>query len=229
MQWLASALATAYSQQRPYVTLTVQAANSRTGLRAASEYSRTIGLVARVVKPSELEQTRAVVVARDGIAVIVNRANPISAIQHFQIPQIFSGEILTWPIGPQMGQNIVVVSREEGSGTRDAFEAMVMAGQRVTRTALIMPSESAVVDFVARNPAAIGYASMGALTSDVRALVVDDVFLTPQTVESQQYPFVRTLAFIVPLQPDAEMQDFIAFVLSAEGQGIVGQRYGRAP
>jgi len=92
-----------------------------------------------------------------------------------------------------------------------------------------MPSESAVVDFVARNPTAIGYTSMGALTHDVRALTVDDVPLARETVENQKYPFIRTLTFVVPQSPDLEMQDFIAFALSAEGQRIVAQKFARTP
>jgi phosphate transport system substrate-binding protein len=229
MQWLARALANAYTLQRPHVTLAVQPTNSEAGLRAASEYSRTIGLVARALKPNELNQTRAVVVARDGVAVIVNQQNPINAISRSQIPQVFSGEISTWPTGPNAGRGIVVVSREEGSGTRHAFETMAMNNQRVTPTAVIMPNEAAVVDYVARHTEAIGYTSMSALTPEVRALSVDDIPLSPQTVESQQYPLVRTLAFLVPLLPDPELQDFIDFALSSDGQAIIAQRYGRAP
>ena len=101
------------------------------------------------------------------------------------------------------GKPIVVISREEGSGTRDAFETMAMNGAHVTRTALVMPSEAAVVDYVARNPTAIGYTSMGALTQDVRALTIDDVPLSRETVESQKYPFIRTLSFVVPQSSNA--------------------------
>jgi phosphate transport system substrate-binding protein len=228
MHGIAQSLADAYTQSRPYVTITVRAANSDVGIRAAREYSGTIGLVARAIKPSELDGTRVVVVARDGVAVIVHPSNPINAIMRSQLVQVFSGEIATWPLGPMAGKPIVVVSREEGSGTRDAFEKMAMNGTRVTRTALVMPSEAAVVDFVARNPTAIGYTSMGALTADVRALTIDDVPLSRDTVESQKYPFVRTLTFVVPQSPDVEMQDFIAFALSAEGQRLITQRYGKA-
>ena len=229
MQWLARALGNAYTQQNPNVTITVQASNSEVGLRAASEYSGTIGLVSRTIKPNELNQTRAVVVARDGIAVIVNEKNPISAIQVSQVAQVFSGDILTWPTGPSAGKNILVVSREDGSGTRNAFEAMAMNQLRVTRTALIIPGEAALVDYIAQHPEAIGYASMGALTPQVRALAVDDVLLSPETVETQTYPFVRTLTFVVPLEPTPEIQSFVDFALSADGQSIVAQRYGRAP
>jgi phosphate transport system substrate-binding protein len=229
MHWIAQSLADAYTQQHPYVTITTRAANSDVGIRAAREYSRTVGLVSRAIKPNELDAARAVVVARDGVAVIVHQSNPINAIMRSQLVQVFSGEIATWPLGSMAGKLIVVISREDGSGTRDAFEKMAMNGTRVTRTALVLPSESAVVDYIARNPTAIGYASMGALTSDVRALTVDDVPLSIQTVESQKYPFVRTLSFVVPQSPDVEMQDFIAFVLSAEGQRIITQKYGKAP
>ncbi len=229
MQWLANALTSVYTQQHPNVTITVRMANSDTALSAATEVSGTIGMVSRVVKPSELEGERAVVVARDGIAVIVNRANPINAISHAQVADVFSGRVSTWPLGPNAGKIITVVSREDGSGTRDAFEAMAMSGARVTLTAVVMPGEAAVVDYVAQHSDAIGYCSMSALAEGVQAMMVDDVALSPQTVESQKYPYVRTLALIVPLTPEPAIQDFIDFALGSEGQRIIAQKYGRAP
>jgi phosphate transport system substrate-binding protein len=229
MQWIGRALASQYMLLHRNVAITVQSSNSAAGLAAATGDSRTIGLVARVIKPNELQATRAVVIARDGIAVIVNQKNPINAIQRTQIAQVFSGEILTWPTGPDAGKPIAILSREDGSGTRNAFEAMIMGGQRVTLTALVMPGEGAVVDYVAQHTDAIGYVSMGALTSDVHALAVDEVPLTLSTVESQQYPLVRTLALVVPAQPNPELQQFVDFALSSEGQTIIGQRFGRAP
>jgi phosphate transport system substrate-binding protein len=228
MHALAQALTDAYTHQRPEVTFTIQTANSNAGLRAANEISGTIGMVARALKPNELIGTRAIVIARDGIAVIVNRANPINAIMRSQIAEIFSGQILAWPLGSIAGQPILVISREEGSGTRDAFEQIVMNGQRVTRAAILLPNEAAVVDYVAQNPNAIGYCSMGALTSQVTALSIDDVPLTPQTVEAKKYPLVRAFAFIAPTTPSPATQEFFAFVLGTEGQKIVTQKFGRA-
>lgn len=229
MHALAQSLANAYTQPRSYVTITVRPTNSEFGLRAAREYTNTIGLVARAIKPNELVGARAVPIARDGIAIIVHPSNPINAIMRSQLVQVFAGEILVWPLGPMTGKPIVVVSREEGSGTRHAFEAMATQGTRVTLTAIVMPSEAAVVDYVARTPEAIGYVSMGAVTSNVRALTIDDVPLARETVENQTYPFVRVLSFVVPQTADVEMQEFVAFVLSAEGQRIVAQRFVRAP
>jgi len=229
MYTLTQSLTEAYRQAHPNVKFDLRATNSEIGLRAAQEISGTIGLVARQIQPTELGATQAVVIARDGIAVIVNNQNPINAITHTQLRQVFAGEIAVWPLGPMTGKPIVVISREAGSGTRHAFETMVMQSARVTRTALVMPSEAAVVDFVARNPDAIGYTSMGALVPAIHALTVDDVPLSPQTVENKTYPFIRTFALVVPRTPSPATQAFIDFVLSEAGQAIVGQKYGRAP
>ena len=229
MQSLASALANAYSQQHSNATITVRPADSGTGLSAATQFSGTIGMVSRAIKPPELEGERAVVVARDGIAIIVNRSNPINAIMRSQIAEVFSGAVSIWPTGSNAGKLIAVVSREAGSGTRDAFEAMAMKGARVTLTAVVMPGEAAVVDYVAQHPEAIGYCAMSFLTDGVQAMTVDDVPLSPQTVESQKYPFVRTLAFVIPLSPEPAVQDFVDFALGSEGQRIIGQKNGRAP
>jgi len=227
MQWIAKSIAAAYSEQRADVAFSFKISNSQNGINATESYSRTLGLVSRTVKPNELEGRRAVAVALDGVAIIVSKPNPINSITSAQTIQVFDGEIITWPTGAIAGKNILVVSREEGSGTRDAFETMVMKGQRVTRTAVVMPSEAQVVDFVAKHPEAIGYISMGAVAGDVHALSVDNIALSPHTVETLQYPFVRTLAFIVPLKPDGEMQAFLDFVLGFEGQSLIGQKYGR--
>lgn len=227
MQWIAKSIAEAYGEQRADVAFSFRISNSQNGINASESYSRTIGLVSRTVKPNELEGRRAVAVALDGVAVIVSKANPINSITRAQVVQVFDGEIITWPTGAIAGKNIIAVSREEGSGTRDAFETMVMKGQRVTRTAVVMPSEAQVVDFVAKHSEAVGYVSMGAVTGDVHALSVDNITLSPHTAETLQYPFVRTLAFIVPIKPDGEMQQFLDFVLGYDGQSLIGQKYGR--
>lgn len=227
MQWIAKSLVAAYSDRRPDVAFNLRISNSAEGLRASQEVSRTIGMISRTVKPEELESRRAIAIGLDGVAVIVSKPNPINSIMRSQVIQVFDGEVITWPTGAIAGQNILVVSREEGSGTRDAFQTIVMKNQRVTRTAVVAPGEAAVVSFVAKHPEAIGYTSMGALMPEVHALSVDGVALNPHTVETLQYPYVRTLAFIVPLKPDPEMQEWLDFVLGADGQAIIGQKFGR--
>jgi phosphate transport system substrate-binding protein len=226
-EWLAQKFVDAYAQQRPDITITLQLANSTTAIRSAQEISYTVGLAARAIKSNELISARAVPLARDGIAVIVNRNNPINAIMRTQVTDIFTGQIGTWPLGPDVGKPIAVVSREDGSGTRDAFDALVMNGQRVTRAGIIMPTETAMINYISQHTNAIGYASMANLTPDVRALIVDDVALTPQNIEGKKYSLVRTLSLIVPLSPNPTMNDFVAFAIGNDGQKILAQRLAR--
>ncbi len=228
MQTVARSLAAAFMKQRPDVAITVQRANSEIGLRAPLESPRTIGLVSREIKPSELNQTRAVTIARDGIAIVVHRDNPINAIQRAQVTQVFAGEVPLWPTGPMVGKPLVVLSREDGSGTRAAFEALAMQSKRVTRAALVFASDAAIVDYIGAHPEAIGYASMVALNEKVHALTVDDIALTQQTVESEQYPYTRPLMLVVPLETELTAQEFVDFALSGEGQRIVAERHARA-
>jgi phosphate transport system substrate-binding protein len=229
MTSLANSLARAYSESRGGVVISVQTFDSEVGLTAPLQSDVTIGMVSRAIKPAELDQLRAVVIGRDGVAVLVNDQNPINAIKHSQVTQIFSGEILTWPAGPMAGKPIFVISREQGSGTRKMFEAMLMNNLHVTLTALVMPGEAAVVDYIAQHPDAIGYTSMAAIVPGVHSLAVDDVHLSPSSVESGQYPLVRTLSLITRVEPRPEVQAFVDFAQSPEGQAIVGQKFGRAP
>ncbi len=229
MQPVARALASAYMKQRADVTITLQPANSAIGVRAPLESPRTLGLAARALKPDEASQLRAIPIARDGIAIVVHRTNPINAIQREQVAQVFAGEVSSWPTGAMAGKPIVVLSREDGSGTRASFEALAMRGKRVTRAALVLSADAAIVDYIAQNPQALGYVSMAALNDKVNVMTVDDVALSRETVEHQQYPFTRLLYLVVPLETELAVQEFIDFALSGEGQRIVAEKHARAP
>jgi phosphate transport system substrate-binding protein len=103
----------------------------------------------------------------------------------------------------------------------------VMQGDRVTPTALVMPNSQAVVDYVARDPHAIGYVSMGYVGDRVRAVAVEGLVPNPQNVSRAEYNLTRDLVILTrPAAPDAA-RAFLDFILSPAGQAIVGQRYGR--
>jgi len=120
-----------------------------------------------------------------------------------------------------------VVSREDGSGTRVVFEELVMQGQRVTLTAVVMPSSRAVVEYVAEHPQAIGYVSMGYLTEEVKVLEIEEVAPTPASVRQGAYHLLRPFFLITRQEPAGEIKGFIDFALSPTGQSIVGRKYGR--
>ena len=168
-----------------------------------------------------------IAIAQDGIALVVHPQNALGELTLAQVRDIFAGRILDWEGIRGTPGDIVVVSREDGSGTRAVFEGVVMGEKRVTLTAIVMPSSEAVVEYVAGHPTAIGYVSMSYLSPQVRALQIEGVSPTPETVQSGVYPLRRPLYLLTGQEPKGEVKAFIEFTSSPAGQAIVKQRYGR--
>ena len=234
MQPLIQDLAQAYHGQHEHVTIEVRGGGSRLGIALARGNEIDIGTASR--KPTAEEErdpeTGAkrlwwTAIAQDGIALVVHPQNAVEGLTLPQARDIFFGRILDWEeIGGTPGE-IVVVSREDGSGTREVFEEMVMGEKRVTLTAIVMPSSEAVVEYIARHPTAIGYVSMGYLSPQVKALPVEGMSPTPATVQSGAYPLPRHLYLLTGQEPTGEVKAFIEFALSPAGQTVVEQRYSR--
>ncbi len=171
----------------------------------------------------------ATAIARDGIAIIVHPANPLQGLGLLQLRDLFSGRNDEWrALGGVAAQGQVLpVSREAGSGTRAAFETLVMEHLSVTPGALIAPSGEAVVGHVAENPQAIGYVSTSEVGPGVKVLQVEGELPTPKAVELGIYALTRELWLVTPTQPSGLLQDFVEFALSPAGQQIVEGRGGR--
>jgi phosphate transport system substrate-binding protein len=226
-------LAQAYGEQHDYVTFDAQGGGTRLGTTLTRENQIDIGTASR--KPTTEDERdpetgakrlRWTAIAQDGIALAVHPQNAVEGLTLPQARDIFFGWILDWEeIGGTPGE-IVVVSREDGSGTRQVFEEMVMEDKRVTLTAMVMPSSEAVVEYVARHPTAIGYVSTGYLSPEVKALQIEGVGPTTEDVQSGAYPLTRPLYLLTSQEPTGEVKAFIEFALSPAGQAVVGQRYG---
>jgi len=225
---LVAELAIAFHEQVPLVNLEVTGRGTEYGLAALRRGEVDLALASSL--PAALDPGwRVTAIARDAIAVVVHPSNPVAGLGLLQLQDLFSGRIYDWPgVGGKAAQGPVQpVSREEGSGTRAAFGALVMDGRRVTPLAVVALSSQAVVDYVAGHPNAIGYVSMGYLTSDVKALPIEGERPTPQTANQGSYPLTRELWLVSADPPSAAVQDLVEFALSPAGQQIVGQRYGR--
>lgn len=125
---------------------------------------------------------------------------------------------------------ITVVSREEGSGTRGAFVEIVGVldankNDMTTLTAIIQNGTDAVMTTVANTPEAIGYISLGSLNETVKAVKVDGAEATDEAIKEGKYPIARPFNIATKGQPDALTQDFINYILSAEGQAIASEHY----
>ncbi len=202
----------------------VSQVGSGPGIQATIDGTTDIGMSSRNLTAAETANGLVTYkICDDGIAVIVNKANPIANLSTSQIRDIFAGNVTNWKdIGGSDAQ-IVVVERESGSGTRDGFETLIMQKMaNVTSSAITQTSTGAVKTYVAGNPNAIGYISFGSLTSEVNALQVDGVTPSVATIKDKTYKPQRPFLFVTkgtPTNPVA--QAFINYVLSPDGQAYL--------
>lgn len=226
IQPLAEKLAEGYMAENSSVRVDVQGGGSSVGVKAAGGQTADIGMASRDVKESEFSEFPNIVVtviARDGIAIIANENVGVSDLSLEQIQKIFSGQIKNWSELGGADAHIIVVSREEGSGTRTAFEEMVLGEDLLmTETAILQPSNGSVRTTVSTTPDAIGYLSFGYLDESVKAISVDGVAPTEANASNGTYPVVRPLNIITYGEPSGDLKLFIDYILSDSGQAIVG-------
>jgi phosphate transport system substrate-binding protein len=228
MQSMVEELAEVYTSQQTHVSFDVDARGSRLGLEALRDGTVDIALVSRDLTADEEEGLTAVVVAYDALAVLVNDQNPVEALTLGQVRDIFSGRTLLWSEVGGDEVEIQVLSREDGSGTRQAFERAVMGEDRVTATAIVIPGSEFVGRFVAEDPLAIGYASSVGISPGCRPLRVDGVRPGLEATTEGGYGLIRPFMLVTRGMPDEEVKAFVDFVQGPAGQEIVGKRYGKA-
>ncbi len=164
-------------------------------------------------------------IGQDGISVIVPPENLVSGLTSEQLRRIYLGHVTNWNEVGGADKEIVVLSREEGSGTRDEFERLLMGDRLTTQSAQIAPSNAAMISSVAAISGSIGYVSMSYLDDSVKALAIDHVLPSVETVYQNTYP-LRTTLFVLGLtEPEDSYRAFIGWIQSPEGQEQVGQLY----
>jgi len=220
VQPLAEKLAGAFMEKNPDVNIVIQGGGSSVGVKSCAEGTVDIGAASRELKPDEPKLVRHLL-ALDGIAVVVHPSNQISGLTKEQVMKIFAGEITNWSQVGGANEAITVVSREEGSGTRDAFQELIMGKSLITERAILFPSNGAVKASISTTPLSIGFLSLGYLDSSIKTLAIDGVEPTPANCKVGKYPVVRPLYFLTKETPTGKVKDFIDFCLSQEGQKIV--------
>jgi phosphate transport system substrate-binding protein len=218
-------LASAYQARHPQTVVEVLGGGTAIGIQELRGKEIDLAAVSWKQQSAKLpDDLQVIPIARDGLAIIVNPQNTITNVTSLQLRALFRGETLDWGAIGGSGGEPVVISREDGSGSRMAFEALAMDGERVTLNALVMPTSEAVVDYVASHRNAVGYASTGVLTDTVRAVPLEDIPPTTATVHAGEYRLGRVLCLYAPQPATPEIQAFLDFVLSPAGQAIVSRR-----
>lgn len=225
VQPLSEELAAAFMEQNPDARLEVSGGGSGAGIQAAQEKTADFGAVSREIADDETG-INTYTIAIDGIAIIVHADNSVEDLTLDQIKQIFAGEITNWSEVGGADEEIVVVSREDGSGTRGAFTDIVLGDIELIQSALIQNSTGAVKESVSNEVNAIGYVSLGGLDDDVKGLKVDGTDPTAENITSGDYPVARPFNYVANEDEDLSelAQAFLDFVESDEGQAIVEEQ-----
>jgi phosphate transport system substrate-binding protein len=224
VQPVAEKLAQAYMQKNPKVKITVQGGGSSLGIKSAQDGTAKIGTSSKELNAEEKKGLTEFLIGKDGIVIAVNNLNPVNKLTKNQLKDIFSGNITNWNEVGGHDAKINVITREDGSGTRTAFEDIVM-GKNVTiiKTAIVQSSTEAVKQTVKQDPNSIGFISLANLNSDVKALQIDGITPSEQSIASGAYKIQRPFIFLVKGEPKGEIKAFIDWVLSPEGQAIIKQ------
>ena len=222
MEKIIGSLGEAFTEMNPDVNFTYNPTGSGTGIQAAIDGTCDIGLSSRALKDEEKASLTETIVALDGIAIIVNPANPVSDLSVEQIAQIYTGEITNWKDVGGDDLEISLIGREAGSGTRDGFET-ITGTKEACKYNQELTSTGDVITTVAGNPNAIGYASLSAVKDSVKALTVGGVAPSEETVLDGTYtiqrPFVLATRTGEALSEAA--QAFFDFATSADANEII--------
>lgn len=213
-------LAEHFKIENPRIIVDVQGGGSSAGIQACINRTVDIGMSSRELKGEETI-LKEIVICHDGIAVIVNPRNPLREISLEKVRDVYGGKIRNWKELGWIDRNIDAVTREEGSGTRGAFEELVMGKTEIDDGTMVQDSNGSVKEVVATDPYAIGYISLGVVDNKVQSLSVDGVVPSRQNIQKKQYRIVRPFLYLIMGEASGPSQAFIDYVLSQQGQEIL--------
>lgn len=228
-------IAEKYMETHPNTKVAVTGGGSGVGISALLNKTTDIAMASRSMKGKEYEQAKKenlnikeIVLAYDGITVIVNNNNPVKEIDSKELGEIFRGEITNWKDIGGNDSPIVVLSRDSSSGTHEFFkEHIIREGEKNNMEygpkTLYAPSNQAIKQEVKSNKNAIGYIGMGYMDTTVHSLAVDGITPSVKNVSNKSYPIARAVYWYVPTTSDkeTEINELVDFATSTDGQEIV--------
>ncbi len=225
---IAQKVAEVFMDQNPGINITVRGGGSGVGVAALINGTIDIADSSRAMKGKEITTARqkginpvANKVALDGIAIVVNKNNPIDKITLKQVMDIFTGKRANWNElgGPNLA--IVPISRDVASGTFEVFKEKALKGAKLSGEAQMLASNKAIASAVTETPGAIGYIGIAYITSEMKVIPLDGIMPSAQTVRNGSYELARPLYMYTDGKPKGDVKKFIDFLLSNEGQKLV--------
>jgi len=229
-------LAESFKAQHPGTTFDIAAEGSTTGIAAIIDGTAEIGMSSRRAKSSEVGAATAkgrnmkpVIVAYDGIAVIVNLANPVKALTKKQVEQIFAGDVADWSAAGGSGGKISIYTRNTSSGTYSEFKELAMKKRDYAKSSQKMAGNEQIAAEVGKNPSGVGYVGMAyTKASGVKVVSIDGATPSVKSVQDHSYPYWRPTFYYTNGEPGGLAKQFVDFTLSSGGQNIVS-RVGFVP
>jgi phosphate transport system substrate-binding protein len=224
-------LAEEFKAQHPGTTFDIAAEGSTTGIAAIIDGTANIGMSSRPAKPEEIATAKAkgvelkpTTVAYDGIAVIVNAANPIKGLTKRQAEQIFTGDVTDWSAVRGTGGKISVYTRNTSSGTYSDFKELAMKKRDYAPDSQKLAGNEQIASEVAKNPNGIGYVGLAYTKAQgIKVVPVDGAVPSKESVIGKTYPYARPTFYYTNGEPKGLAKEFVDFTLSDAGQKIVAQ------
>jgi phosphate transport system substrate-binding protein len=224
-------LAEEFKAQHPGTTFNIAAEGSTTGIAAIIDGTAQIGMASRPTKPEEVAAAKAkgvnfkeTIVAYDGIAVIVNAANPVKALTKKQVEQIFTGDVTDWSAVGGSAGNISAYTRNTSSGTYSEFKELAMKKRDYAPNSQKMAGNEQIASEVSKNPNGVGYVGLAYTKANgIKVVAIDGAAPSKESVLGKAYPYARPTFYYTNGDPSGLAKQFVDFTLSDAGQKIVEQ------
>jgi len=221
-----------YRARRSYIAIETSQRNAAAALQAVAAGAADLAFIERPLDPSEgldpettRPRLRAWPVGTGALAIIVHPSNPVSSLTLGQVRRTFVGVESNWARLGGEDRALRLVSREAGAPLREAMERQALQGAAVAGTAIVMPDDRAVAEYVATHPEAIGYVASTWVSDEVKALTVDGAPCEPAAVASGAYPLTYPLIVVAPTAISGKAKDLIDFVYSPEGRAVLARGF----
>ncbi|MGL4669690.1 MAG: phosphate ABC transporter substrate-binding protein [Methanobacteriaceae archaeon] len=221
VQPVAEKLAIKFQESHNGTRINVQGGGSGMGIRSTEQGIAEIGMSSKSLSDDEKENITEVLIGKEGIVIGVSKVNSIEDLTKNQVKDIFSGKITNWEEVGGSDMPINVVTREEGSGTRQAFESIVMGDESIKDDAIVQSSTESVAQSVKSDPGAIGFLSFSHLSGDVKPLKIEGVTVSEATIADGSYSIQRPFLFLVKGTPTGTVKEFLDWIHSPEGIKII--------
>ncbi|MDQ2824014.1 MAG: phosphate ABC transporter substrate-binding protein [Verrucomicrobiota bacterium] len=224
-------LAEQFKAQHSGTTFDIAAEGSTTGIAAITDGTAQIGMSSRRAKPAEISAAsgkgvnmKPTIVAYDGIAVIVNSANPIKGLTRKQVEQIFTGDVTDWSAVGGSGGKISVYTRNTSSGTYSDFKELAMKKRDYAPSSQKMAGNEQIASEVGKNPNGAGYVGLAyTKASGIKVVPIDGAVPSKESVLNKSYPYARPTFYYTNSEPSGLAKEFLDFTIGPTGQKIVAQ------